>query len=665
MKKISNILLVIPIIFLFRTWFLNGHIIGGDWPYFYSETLSEFSFLTPSWLTYHGNGLGGQAISYALDSYLYFIVALFVNTFHIPWEIVYIIFFFGLYIVASIFSSRFLLRVLFPSTNTFQAAISSFLYTVNTHTIMMVGGGQMGIALAYSLAPFVVGSFILLIRNQNAYYLLVSSVCLAIQLMFDARISFVTLMMLGLYIPINLIVNFAVVKKTILRSFLFLGGAFGITFLLQAYWIFPLLIYRQNPADLVYYGYVSPKLFEFLSFATFSQAFSLLHPNWPENIFGKVYFMKPEFLIFPVLAFSPLIFLIKTQNKKLILSVLYCSVMVIVGAFLSKGTQAPFGEVNIWLYNTIPGFSFFRDPTKFYMVTSLAFSMLIPMAFYLFAQKIREIKWVFALYGLFFTFLLYTIHPLWLGQLGGTFGNRKVSNEYVELKDFLYSQPEFFRVFWVPHQHKFGFYSNNHPPIDAMAFFNASDSATAIKKMSESGELDKLSGFSTKYIIIPYDDAGELFVADRKYSERLYAQTVEQVLRIQDLKLVKSFGKIKVFELSSFSPHFYLENGQNLSVYSDSPVEYRISFQTDSQTNLIFTDKFSPYWKMSLDGKEIPHENKNGQNVYGSMLPGNYQGVIYFSQAQTYLNSTILSVVVFIITILTVAKLRLFTKQRD
>ena len=33
-------------------------------------------------------------------------------------------------------------------------------------------------------------------------------------------------------------------------------------------------------------------------------ALSLLHPNWPENLFGKVYFLQPEFLILPILAFS-------------------------------------------------------------------------------------------------------------------------------------------------------------------------------------------------------------------------------------------------------------------------------------------------------------------------------------------------------------------------
>lgn len=659
MKKTTSFLTFVLIVIFFKDWFIQASVIGGDWPYFFQETLSEFSFMIPPWLTYHGNGLGGQSISFSLDSYLYFVVSLFVNTLYMSWEIVYRFFFFGLFLVSSFFSSRFLLRTLFPESNDFIAAFTSLLYTANTYVLMMVGGGQMGIALAYACAPFMVGNFVLFLNNQNIYRMLLTAFSLATVVMFDARVAFITMLAVSLYLLICCIFDSSLLKKQLAKILSFFIGIFAITFLLQAYWIIPLLVYRQNPADLVYYGYVSPKLFEFLSFASFSQTISLLHPNWPENIFGKIYFMRPEFLLYPILAFLPLTTIIKKLNKKTSLSIAYCSVLVIVGSFLSKGAQQPFGEVNIWLYNTIPGFNFFRDPTKFYILTALAFSMLIPIGVYTITQKIKDTKLVFCLYGLFFIFFLYTINPVWLGQLGGTFGNRQIPDEYIQLKNFIYNQPEFFRVFWLPHQHKFGFYSNNHPPIDAMAFFNASDSATAVSKLSETG-VKQFADFSTRYVIIPYDDAGELFVKDRKYSEELYAQAVEEVSKIQDLKLVRSFGKIKVFEIPAVSPHFYLENGQNLSVSSVSPVEHRISFQIDSSTNLIFTDKFSPYWKLILDGKETPHEGSKGQNVYGPITPGNYQGTIYFSQTKTYQAATIISGITLLATCFLILKLRFY-----
>ncbi len=52
----------------------------------------------------------------------------------------------------------------------------------------------------------------------------------------------------------------------------------------------------------------NPGMLHFLSFADFSHTLAFLHPNWPENLFGKVYFLQPEFLLLPVIAFSALFF---------------------------------------------------------------------------------------------------------------------------------------------------------------------------------------------------------------------------------------------------------------------------------------------------------------------------------------------------------------------
>ncbi len=55
---------------------------------------------------------------------------------------------------------------------------------------------------------------------------------------------------------------------------------------------------------------------QFFSFAKLDNAIALLHPNWPENIFGKVSFFRSEFLLLPIIAFSPLLFLFRTKIKK-------------------------------------------------------------------------------------------------------------------------------------------------------------------------------------------------------------------------------------------------------------------------------------------------------------------------------------------------------------
>ncbi len=136
---------------VFRNWFLAPEIIGGDWPYYYNDFLSELSLLVPSWNTWQGNGLGGTSSLYFLKSFEYFTTA-FVNFLHVPWFIVYKIFWFGLFLFFSFFTSLYFLKTIFPKISLLYALLAGLIYTTNTYILMVVGGGQMGIALSYAVA---------------------------------------------------------------------------------------------------------------------------------------------------------------------------------------------------------------------------------------------------------------------------------------------------------------------------------------------------------------------------------------------------------------------------------------------------------------------------------------------------------------------------------
>ena len=81
-----------------------------------------------------------------------------------------------------------------------------------------------------------------------------------------------------------------------------------IAVLLNLYWVLPLLMLKENTLDALGSAYTTVGALRFFSFADFSHSLSLLHPNWPENLFGKTYFLQPEFLLLPMLAFSSLLF---------------------------------------------------------------------------------------------------------------------------------------------------------------------------------------------------------------------------------------------------------------------------------------------------------------------------------------------------------------------
>ncbi len=86
------------------------------------------------------------------------------------------------------------------------------------------------------------------------------------------------------------------------------------------------------------------------------------------------------FLI-PILSFCSLVFKTKRREK------IFFSFLALLGIFLAKGANSPFGFVFQFLYDKIPGFSIFREPfAKFTLIHVFSFSLLLGF----FAQDFTE-----------------------------------------------------------------------------------------------------------------------------------------------------------------------------------------------------------------------------------------------------------------------------------
>src|SRR3989344_6664515 len=328
MKTVLGWITVLLIFFIFKNWFTAPFITAGDFPHFFNETIVQWSITPPSWDTTQSNGFGGEHILYALDSYVYFLGGFMVNRIGLPWEVVYKIFVFGLFIIFSVYSSSYLLKKTLEKSCMLQMIAGSLLFLANTYILMVVDGGQMGVALAYSIAPLVLARFIMIIQNPDLAtqgikfrikQVLLASFALAVQIMFDARLALLTLVVALAYLFFFIFTS-QLNKKIIIEKIVAFFSAIFLALLFHLAWILPTIFSRTD----VFGGLTKnnseealSKAFEFFSFAQFSQTFSFLHPNWPENIFGKVYFMRPEFLILPILAFSSLFFIRK--NNKIII----------------------------------------------------------------------------------------------------------------------------------------------------------------------------------------------------------------------------------------------------------------------------------------------------------------------------------------------------------
>ena len=370
--------------------------------------------------------------------------------------------------------------------------------------------------------------------------------------------------------------------------------------------------------------------------------------------------MKPEFLLLPILAFASLFFIRKqiAENRKQVTYVLFFAFLGLLGAFLAKGASDPFGGIYLWMFQHVPGFIMFRDPTKWYLLVAVSYSVLIPFSVWKIYEWLKSkskssiFPTLLKLCGasnfqnvfLFsvICYLLFLIRPAIFGQLGGMLKTTIVPQDYIKLETFLYDQPDYFRTLWYRSKQRFGYYSNNHPEMSAQTLFNIYDNINLFRKLSE-GKTEKfLEEASIKYLIIPYDSEKEIFITDRKYDNKLYLETINQLKAIKWLQKIDDFGKIVIFENSNYKDHFWTTSKTlSLTYKYISPVEYKIDVKNAKDGDLIiFSESYDKNWVAMDRSIKYKIESIKYDKLFNSFVlkkNGNYTLDIYY-ESQKWVN---------------------------
>jgi hypothetical protein len=636
MVKNSAIFLVglCLLLLFYNRWWLSQEIIGGDWPFFYQEAVDKFAFFPPAWSFVHGNGLGGTILSYSLDTYLY-VTGTFSSKLHIPWSIAAKIFWYLSFVILSFTSTYILFRSLIREKKVL-AVIAAIMYSANTYILMVSTGGQMGLGLAYAVVPAVMYSWIRFLTDLIAgktntilfYSVLLFSILFSIVIALDIRIAYIVVVAL---VCMAVVYCFIIIAKLHeVMGFLRRGAVFGlislvIILLLQAYWLVPVLHLPKFTNTQLGIGENIVASLRFFSFANFSDALSLLHPNWPDNVFGKTYFLRPEFLLLPLLAFLPLFRLTdivrkqKKEDRIVLVAILAFSLIALIGAFLGKGAREPFGVVYVWLFEHVPGFIFFRDPTKWYLLISLAYALLIPLGLFAVIKALTKLP-MRNNYKKYITTIVITIVALYMVWLlrpilfevpRGTLESKSIPAEYIVLKNKLLFDEQFYRILWVPRQQRYTFTTPTHPSVEAYPLFRAENTKSLFKKMSSASAEGVIKNAGIKYVILPYDNGGEIFLADRKYSEK-ERQKFENVLdKISWLTKIQD-GKLTIYQVNNYKDLFTITSG-DLQYYPEGQ-NYKLATNTTGPSVITFSQNYSSLWQAKLDTGRVlsPKKNKDG-----------------------------------------------------
>jgi len=489
---------------------------------------------------------------------------------------------------------------------------------------LIISGGQTGVAMAYGLAPFVLLQFVKTIdapKNITVKQTIKNGLWLALLIGFDLRLAYLILAAILMFYILGLVKK--IEWRAILRQIAFIIIIpSGIAASMHLFWILPAVMYGKVVSGLGE-AYTNAGMLKFLSVADFSHSLSLLHPNWPENLFGKVYFLQPEFLVIPLLAFLSLLFLKKTKNKQ---HILFFALLTLIGAFFAKGVQDPFGGIFNWLFLHVPGFVMFRDPTKFYLFIALGYTILIPSFLDNFSLLFKKNKWVLIL--LFMLFWGITVRELFVGSVHGTLDRISVHNDYLKFEKQMSDETDFSRTFWVPTVERFAFPTTNHPSIDAFTVTKESSATGVVKWLENTTAEEQLARWSTQYVVVPIDNVGEIFTTERKYDDEKRVSVISQLDMLPWLERQNQYTALGVWKTKVYNNRFWTSDGSSIPFTAKNSTSYTLSNITIKTGDTItMSENFSPLWVARFGTVEVSaRQTADGLNEF--VGPNDYTGEI-------------------------------------
>lgn len=265
---------------------------------------------------------------------------------------------------------------------------------------------------------------------------------------------------------------------------------------------------------------------------------------------------------------------------------------------------------------------------------------------------------------LFVLFFLTLISPALLGKLSGVFKPHEIPKEYVELNSFLSQQPRFYRTLWLPSWQRYGYYSTQHPALSAQDFFSVADPIAAVRYLHQPNVEKQIQEAGVRYIVIPYDSEGEIYLRDRKYDNMLYLTVIKNVQSIPWLHAVASFGEIKVFEVENYKEHFWSNTQKKISYTFIDPTDYVVHVRNmHVGDKLIFAEGYDPNWQVSLGGKVINSAVFDSRyNSFILPVGGTYDIHVFYSPQKEVYTGFIISCISFML--LAVSSLIIWFRQK-
>lgn len=560
--KNANILFVlglaVPALLVFKVFLLPGPLAWGDAPFYSQEALGQLLNEPYAWVNQSIAGLGKVNNLYWIYpiSLVYGSLNKFLN---LPNDLLIRLVFYFPALLGSLITPILLTRYL--GFSKIAQFFTSLVYTFNTSFILLVDGGQVGIALAHGIFPLTL-LFLQKLRNNPTFMQFYKALGVFMLLSFaDARLAIICLFALLVWSVSDVVAGIWKPTNSHLRVLLLFGfSVLG----LSAYWLYPAARLLTDP------GMSTDKPLELLSLLN---SLFLFQPHWPANEFGKVFPVPFYFIGIPLLVFGSLFL-----KKKEVFVFAFCFLLF---AFLTKGSAPPLGGFYDLVTSRVPLGSAFRDSSKFFIPTILFGGLLIGISidklFLWFSNRKKESGKIFIVFSA--SYLLLLILPALRGQLNGTLAGRNVSGQYITVSNLVRNEPGKFRTVWFPENHPWTYSTFKKPAIDAKSLvdsrpFAAMNAGTfdRFNFLHNPLSLDWFQLLSIKYLVFS-GDVRRTLTQEEQYDWTNLLALMEGNENLSRSKKEVFTGSIPVYEVPNIKPRIFQVNTTVFVVGSDNVYE--------------------------------------------------------------------------------------------
>jgi hypothetical protein len=393
-----------------------------------------------------------------------------------------------------------------------QAAFLGALVFGFSTTLLYKELSHLFLALSFSLIPLVLHTFLIYLDRKNLTSLIQFLLIFNITALIEVRMAYVSTIILVIAFLIVEGGEFSLLKK----KFSHLCIALICTCLIHIFWILPTLQSgTEHISEIASRGLFGD------NFANLIYAFTNSYYSWTGS-YPTSFILQPVKVhawfisIFSICS----IFLINkittpSERKKYI----FVIVIFLVGLLLTKQSSQPFPNLYLWLYENFPGFSLFRESSKFFILNTLGMSILFAFTYKYAVLKSKLPNFFKKLVFLsLFLITLINTKPLITQEIGHLFSPQNEPVEYSILNSKLLLDNEMFRTMWIPRDSRWALFSLEHPkvltsvitdeikPFKQIANTSSSTQVKLLSILSSPISHDILSTASVRYVLVPLED---------------------------------------------------------------------------------------------------------------------------------------------------------------